>query len=95
MEGKPAMAPPETIGLSELHRIVVACEECDAGGTVDLLEERVPEKCPECGHVFDLTAARPVLDRYAELMRTMAEADFEIEVELPAPEELGEERSGG
>jgi hypothetical protein len=93
MEGKPAMAPPETLGLSELHRIVLVCEECDNEFSIDLLEEKPPEKCPSCGHQFDLTAARPVLDRYADLMRTMAEADFEIEVEVPAPE--GEERSRG
>jgi hypothetical protein len=28
-----------------------------------------------------------VVDRYADTMRTMAEADFEIDVEMPAPEE--------
>jgi hypothetical protein len=85
--GKPAMAPPETLGLSELHRIVLVCEECDEGTSVDLLTEKPPEKCPSCDHLFDLSAARPALDRYAELMRTMAEADFEIMVEVPAEEE--------
>jgi uncharacterized Zn finger protein len=87
MAGKPAMAPPETLGLSELHRVRFVCEECSEGTSVDLLQERPPEKCPSCGHLFDLTAARPVLDRYTDLMRTLADADFEIELEVPPPEE--------
>jgi len=87
LEGKPAMAAPESLGLSQLHRIVLPCNECDADVTVDLLADRLPEKCPECAHVFDLTAARIILDRYADIMRTMAEADFEIELEVPEEEE--------
>ena len=83
LQGKGPLALPETLGLSQLHRIVLACSECDAGATVDVLAEKLPEKCSACGHVFDLTAARPILDRYADIMKTMAEADFEIEVEMP------------
>ena len=87
LEGKPPMAAPEAVGLSQLHRIVLPCSECDADITVDLLAEKLPDKCPECAHVFDLTAARVILDRYADIMRTMAEADFEIELEVPEEEE--------
>ncbi len=87
LEGKTPMAVPETLGLSQLRRIVLTCSECDAGTTVDLVADRLPEKCAECGHHFDLTAARAVLDRYADIMRMMADADFEIEVEVPGGEE--------
>jgi len=87
LEGKPPMAAPESLGLSQLHRVIIACSECDAGEVVDLLTDKLPEKCPGCGRVFDLTAARPILDRYADIMRTMAEADFEIELEVPEQEE--------
>lgn len=90
LEGKAPMAAPESLGLSQLHRILLPCSECDADVTVDLLADKLPEKCPECAHVFDLTAARPILDRYADIMRTMAEADFEVELEVPE-EEQGEE----
>ena len=85
MEGRPVGPMPETAALSELHRIRLVCEECDKETRVDLLEERVPEVC-SCGHRFDLGSARAVLDRYAEVMRSLADADFDIEVEIPRPE---------
>jgi hypothetical protein len=87
LEGKSAMAIPDSTGLSGLHRVWISCEECDAGVLIDLLTEKVPEQCAECGRYYDLTAVRPVLDRYADVMRTMADADFEIYVELPEAEE--------
>lgn len=90
LQGKGPLGLPETIGLSQLHRVIIACSECDAGEVVDLLTDKLPEKCPGCGRVLDLTAARPILDRYADIMRTMAEADFEIELQVPEEEE-GEE----
>lgn len=76
---------PSVLGLSELHRIRLVCEECGEAASVDLISEQVPASCA-CGHYFDLLAARPVLDRYRDLMRTMAEADFEIEIEAPQEE---------
>jgi len=87
LQGKGPLALPETIGLSQLHRVVIACSECDAGDVVDLLTDKLPDKCPGCGRLLDLTAARPILDRYADIMRTMVEADFEIELEIPEEEE--------
>ena len=90
LQGKGPLALPETIGLSQLHRVVIACSECDAGDVVDLLTDKLPETCPGCGRLLDLTAARPIIDRYADIMRAMAEADFEIELEVPE-EEVGEE----
>ena len=57
------------------------------GGVVDLLTDKLPDKCPGCGRILDLTAARPILDRYADIMRAMADADFEIELEIPEEEE--------
>jgi len=77
---------PETLGLSELSRIRLVCSSCDKATTVDLLEESVPAAC-SCGHYFDLSAVRPALDRYRDLMRTLDSADFEIEIELPEAEE--------
>lgn len=77
---------PEAVGLSEMHRIRLTCSECDRVTIVDLLNERVPTQCPDCGHYFDLNAARPVLDRYADVMRMMANTDFDIELELPKAE---------
>jgi len=87
LEGRAGMtALPETLGLSELHRIRLVCAECEQATSVDLLAERLPEQC-RCGRYFDLSEARGVLDRYTEIMRTMAEADFEVEVEVPAVED--------
>jgi hypothetical protein len=85
LAGKGVGALPETFGLSELHRIRLVCEQCERAVTVDLLRERVPATCA-CGRQFDLSAARLVLDRYTEVMRAMAEADFEIEVVVPEVE---------
>jgi len=90
LEGKGPLALPETIGLSQLHRMIVACSECDAGEVVDLLTDRLPEKCPGCGRLFDFSAARAIIDRYADIMRMMAEAEFEIEIEIPEEEESEE-----
>ena len=73
----------DTVGLSEMHRIRLLCSSCDQPTSVDLLTESVPAKCA-CGHVFDLSNARPIIDRYTEIVRTMADKDFEIEIELPA-----------
>ncbi len=85
LAGQGISAPLETVGLSELHRLRLTCSECDKITVVDLLEERLPAAC-SCGHVFDLSQARPMLDRYTDIVRTMAEADFEIELELPKAE---------
>ena len=80
------VAEGETLSLSELHRIRLVCSECDRETSVDLVKDRVPTSCPECGHFFDLGPAVAVLDRYAEVMRMMSNADFEIEVEPPPGE---------
>lgn len=88
MAGEGIAAPAaegDTLGLSELHRVKLVCSECDREISVDLLKERVPASC-ECGHLFDLGAATAVLDRYADVMRMMAQADFEIELEPPGGE---------
>ncbi len=77
------LATEDTLCLSELHRIRLMCSECEHETTVDLLAEKVPNTCPQCGHFFDLTAARAVLDRYTDLMRMMSDVDFEIELERP------------
>ena len=76
-------AEGETLSLSELHRIRLVCSECDKETTVDLLTERAPTKCSQCGHLFDLGPASAVLDRYTDVMRMMSNADYEIEVEPP------------
>lgn len=76
----------DTLSLSELHRIRLVCSDCGHETTVDLLDERVPPTCPNCGHRFDIGSALPVLDRYADVMRMLANADFEIEVEKPQGE---------
>jgi hypothetical protein len=73
----------DTLSLSELHRIRLVCSECDKEIAVDLLKERVPTTCDQCGHLFNLGPAMAVLDRYGDVMRMMANADFEIEVEPP------------
>ena len=73
----------DTLSLSELHRIRMVCSECDQEIAVDLLKERVPTTCDRCGHFFDLGPATAVLDRYADVMRMMANAEFEIELEPP------------
>ncbi len=86
LAGQPAAQQADALGLSELHRIRLVCEACEKVTRVDLLTEQVPNAC-SCGHYFDLGTARPVLDRYREIIRTMAEADFEIELEQPEPEE--------
>jgi hypothetical protein len=75
-----------TLSLSELHRVRLVCSDCEHELTVDLLNERVPAACPSCGHLFDISAALPVLDRYADVMRMMANAEFEIELERPGEE---------
>ena len=80
------VAESETLSLSELHRLRLVCSECDKETSVDLLTERIPATCPQCGHYFDLSAARGVLDRYIDVVRTMADADFEIELERPREE---------
>lgn len=86
LDGKAGIAAlPETFGLSELHRIRLVCAECEQATTVDLLADRLPDRC-RCGRYFDLGEARPVIERYAEIMRAMDEADFEIEVEAPVGE---------
>ena len=74
------------MGLSDLHRIRLICSQCDKATSVDLLTEQVPVAC-SCGHIFELSEARPLLDRYREIARRMAEADFELELELPKGEE--------
>ena len=86
MAGEPAGAPADTVGLSDLHRIRLRCAQCDKVISVDLLEQRPPATC-SCGHFFDLGPAGPLLDRYADIVRAMADADFEIELELPKGEE--------
>jgi len=86
LAGEAAMEPPpdtETLSLSELHRLRLVCSQCEDELTVDLLTERVPDTCPECGHIFNLAAARAVLDRYTDVIRLMEKADFEIELERP------------
>jgi len=85
LAGQSPAGVPETLGLSELHRIRLVCESCEKATIVDLLGEQVPAAC-SCGHYFDLTAVRPVLDRYADIVRTMADAEFEIELEPAEPE---------
>jgi hypothetical protein len=80
-----AAAPEGAVGLSELHRIRLVCEECEQETVVDLLSESLPETCA-CGHRFDLGEAYIALERYAEVMRLLAKADFEIDVELPKGE---------
>jgi hypothetical protein len=82
MAGGTVAPAPETVGLSELHRIRLLCDECEKETTVDLLTEALPETCA-CGHRFDLSDVSVVLERYGEVMRMMEKADFEIEVELP------------
>jgi hypothetical protein len=86
MAGHAAGPPSDTVGLSELHRIRLACSKCDQPTVVDLLTERVPMTCA-CGHMFDLSQVIPILDRYADVMRLMANTDYEIEIELPKGEE--------
>jgi hypothetical protein len=86
LAGHTSVQQADALGLSELHRIRLVCEACEKVTRVDLLAEQVPTAC-SCGHYFDLGAARPVLDRYREIARTMAEADFEIELERPESEE--------
>jgi hypothetical protein len=86
MAGERPGPPSDTVGLSELHRLRLVCARCSKVTSVNLLEERPPAAC-SCGHVFDFSAMGPVLDRYAEIVRRMADADFEIELELPKGEE--------
>ena len=85
LEGGAAGEPSgdsDTVCLSELHCLRLVCAQCEHELTVDLLAETLPMTCPECGRLFDLGAARPVLAQYTEVMRLMANADFEIELEL-------------
>ena len=77
------LAESATLSLSELNRVRLVCSECEHEVSVDLLADRIPNTCPQCGHMFDLSAARAVLDRYTDVMRLMANADFEIELERP------------
>ena len=86
LEGKTPGGVPEALELSSLHRIWLECEECDDGVLVDLLKDRLPDRC-ECGHYYNLSEARSVLERYADVMRAMANADFEIYVQMPEDEE--------
>lgn len=86
MAGHAPGPPSDTVGLSDLHRVRFQCAQCERIISVDLLSERVPTAC-SCGHYFDLGAMGPILDRYADIMRTMADADFEVELELPKGEE--------
>lgn len=86
LAGQPAAQAVETLALSELHRIRLVCEACEKVTRVDLLTEPVPTAC-SCGHHFDLGEARSVLDRYQEIARALADADYEIELEQPEPEE--------
>jgi hypothetical protein len=80
----------DTVGLSELNRIRLICSTCDQPTSVDLLTERVPAMC-SCGHRFDLNEALPIIDRFAEVVRSMADKDFDIEVELPEELPMSEE----
>jgi hypothetical protein len=82
MAGQQPGPPSDSVGLSELHRVRLICSQCDKVTSVDLLTESLPLAC-SCGHIFELSEARPMLDRYADLVRHMADADFEIELELP------------
>jgi hypothetical protein len=84
----------DTVGLSELTRLRLVCSACEKPTSVDLLEEMVPAKCT-CGHYFDLADALPILDRYREVVRLMADKDFEIELELPKLGLEAEEEEGG
>lgn len=83
----PTPGPPSgTVGLSDLHRLRLVCARCEKVTSVDLLEERPPATCA-CGHVFDWGEAGPIIDRYMDIVRRMADAEFEIELELPGAEE--------
>jgi len=86
MAGQPPGPPADTVGLSELHRVRFQCAQCDKVISINLLEEQVPAAC-SCGHFFDLGRVGPLLDRYADIVRALADADFEIELELPKGEE--------
>jgi len=86
LAGQPLGPASDTVGLSELHRVRLQCAQCERVISVDLLQERVPASC-SCGHYFSLGAAAPIMDRYADLVRQMADADFEVELELPKGEE--------
>jgi hypothetical protein len=90
LQGRPITALPETFGLSELHRIRLVCADCEKGTSVDLLTDPLPHRCGKCGRYFDLSEARTALDGYAEMMRTMADAEFDIEIEVPQAEDNGE-----
>jgi len=84
LAGEAAGGRPETLGLSELHRVRLVCAACEKATTIDLLAEPLPSTC-SCGHYFDLAAVRPVLERYADVMRALVDVDFEIELEQPEP----------
>ena len=75
----------DTVGLSEMHRIRLLCSVCEKALSIDLLTEAAPSQCA-CGHYFELSEARPILDKYAEVVRLMADKDFDIELELPKEE---------
>jgi hypothetical protein len=82
LAGQPTVQRAEAVGLSELHRIRLVCDACEKVTTVDVLTEEMPEAC-SCGHRFDLAPVKPVLDKYREIMRAMADADYDIEIEQP------------
>ncbi len=86
LAGQAPGPPADTVGLSELHRMRLQCAQCDRIISVDLLAERPPATC-SCGHFFDLGRVGPLLDRYADIVRAMGDADFEIVLELPKDEE--------
>ncbi len=82
LAGQPAVQRSEAVGLSELHRVRLVCDACEKVTTVNLLTNEIPEAC-SCGHYFDLASVKPVLYQYREIMRTMAAADFDVEIEQP------------
>jgi hypothetical protein len=85
LAGEAPGPPADTVGLSELHRIRVVCAQCGKVMSVDLLEERLPASC-SCGHFFDFGEVGRIVDRLADIVREMADADFEVELELPREE---------
>jgi hypothetical protein len=82
LAGKSPGPPADSVGLSELHRIRLVCSECEKVTSVDLLNERVPRTCT-CGHIFDLGEVSSVLDRYTDVVRMLADTEYEVELELP------------
>jgi len=85
LSGEAPGPPADTVGLSELHRVRVVCAQCNKVISVDLLEGRLPVSC-SCGHFFDFGEVGRIVDRLADIVREMADADFEVELELPREE---------